>query len=93
MARIDGYGPGIRARERRQRVCFGPVIEAQHNDAHGVGHQLAKIGPPLEGLGHPGHVALRAFGEPGGETLTRLRRELGRCDPTGVEAERPRFFA
>jgi hypothetical protein len=36
---------------------------------------------------------MRAFGEPGGETLARLCRRLGRRDPAGVEAERARFFA
>ena len=56
-------------------------------------HQLPGIGPPLEGLGHPGHVAMRAFGEPGGETLARLSRRLGGGDPAGVEAERARLFA
>ena len=58
-----------------------------------VGHELAGIGPPLEGLGHPGHVAVRALGEPGGKTFARLRRRLGGRDPAGVEAERARFFA
>jgi hypothetical protein len=36
---------------------------------------------------------MRAFGEPGGETLARLDRRLGGSDPTGVESERARFFA
>jgi hypothetical protein len=36
---------------------------------------------------------MRAFGEPGGEALARLRRRLGRRDPAGVEAERKRLFA
>jgi hypothetical protein len=36
---------------------------------------------------------MRAFVEPGGETLARLSRRLGRGDPTGVEAERARSFA
>jgi hypothetical protein len=36
---------------------------------------------------------MRAFGEPGGKSLARLRRRLGRGDPTDVEAERPRSFA
>ena len=93
MARVDGNGPGLRARERRQRVRLGPVIEAEHDDALSVGHELAGIGPPLEGLGHPGHVALRALGEPGGQTLTRLRRRVGGRDPAGVEAERARLLA
>jgi hypothetical protein len=34
-----------------------------------------------------------AFSEPGGKTLARMRRRLGRRDPAGVEAERARFFA
>jgi hypothetical protein len=38
-------------------------------------------------------MPVRAFGEPGGETLARLRRRLGGSDPTGVEAERARSFA
>ena len=37
---------------------------------------LRGIGPPLEGLGHPGHVAMRALCEPGGKTLARLRRRI-----------------
>jgi hypothetical protein len=36
---------------------------------------------------------MRAVGEPGGEALTRLCRELDRRDPTGVEAKRAGFFA
>jgi hypothetical protein len=36
---------------------------------------------------------VRAFGEPGGKTIARLRRRLGGRDPAGVEAERARFFA
>jgi hypothetical protein len=36
---------------------------------------------------------MRAFGEPRGKTLARLRRRLGRGDPAGVEAERAGFFA
>jgi hypothetical protein len=36
---------------------------------------------------------VRAFGEPRGEMLARLRRRLGRRDPAGVEAERERLFA
>jgi hypothetical protein len=36
---------------------------------------------------------VRAFGEPGGETLARLRRRLGGRDPAGVETERARLFA
>jgi hypothetical protein len=36
---------------------------------------------------------MRAFGEPGGETLARMGRRLSGRDPAGVEAERARFFA
>jgi hypothetical protein len=36
---------------------------------------------------------VRAFGEPGGETLARLRRSVGGRDPAGVETERARFSA
>jgi hypothetical protein len=36
---------------------------------------------------------MRAVGEPGGETLARLRWRLGGRDPAGVETERARFFA
>jgi hypothetical protein len=36
---------------------------------------------------------VRAFGEPRGETLARLRRRLGGRDPAGVETESARFFA
>ena len=57
------------------------------------GHELAGIGASLEGLGHPGHIALRALREPGREPLARLRRRLGGSDPAGVEAERARLFA
>jgi hypothetical protein len=74
-------------------IALGPVIEAQHDDASRVGHELARIGPPLEGLGHPSQVGLRAVVEPGGQMIARLRRLLGGRDPVGVEAERPRFFA
>jgi hypothetical protein len=35
---------------------------------------------------------MRAVGEPGGKTLARLRRRLGRRDPAGVEAERARLL-
>jgi hypothetical protein len=35
---------------------------------------------------------MRALGEPGGETLARLRRRIGRSDPAGVEAERARLL-
>ena len=77
MARVDRNGPDRGLRERRQRVRRGPVIEPQHDDAPGVRHELAGIGPALEGLRHPGHVALRAFGEPAGQTLARVRWRLG----------------
>jgi hypothetical protein len=33
-----------------------------------------------------------AVGEPGGKTLARLRRRIGRRDPAGVEAERARLL-
>jgi hypothetical protein len=36
---------------------------------------------------------MRPLGEPGGETLARVRRRLGGRDPAGVEAERARFLA
>lgn len=36
---------------------------------------------------------MRAKLEPGGETLARLRRPRGRCDPASVEAERVGLFA
>ena len=81
------------ALKRRQWISRGAVVEAEHDDAFGVGHELQRIGPPLEGLGHPGHVAMRACPEPGGKTLARLRRRHGRCDPAGVEAERAGLFA
>jgi hypothetical protein len=35
---------------------------------------------------------MRAFGDPGGETLARMGRRLGGSDPAGVEAERARLF-
>ena len=79
--------------ERSKRILRRSVIEAEHDDALGVAHELAGIGPPLEGLGHPGHVAMRAFREPGGETLARMRGRVGGRDPAGVEAEGERFFA
>jgi hypothetical protein len=34
-----------------------------------------------------------ALGEPGAETLARMRRRLGGRDAASVEAERARFFA
>ncbi len=49
--------------------------------------------PPLEGLGHPGHVAVRALGEPARQTLTRMPRRVGGGDAAGVEAERARLLA
>jgi hypothetical protein len=36
---------------------------------------------------------MRPIGEPGGETLARVRRRLGRRDAAGVEAERARLLA
>jgi hypothetical protein len=36
---------------------------------------------------------MRAFGEPGGKTLSRERRRLGGRDPAGVEAERAGLFS
>jgi hypothetical protein len=36
---------------------------------------------------------MRAFGEPGGETLARMARRLGGGDPADVEAERVRSLA
>jgi hypothetical protein len=35
---------------------------------------------------------VRALGEPGGETLTRLRRRVSGRDAAGVEAERARLL-
>ena len=93
VARVDRNGAGLGALERRQRIGVGAVVEAEHDDAFGVAHQRPWIDPPLEGLGHPGHVAVRAFGEPGGEILARMRRRLGRSDAAGVEAERARLCA
>ncbi len=93
MARIDGNGPHIGAPERRQRIGQGAVIEAQHDDAPGVGHELARIHAALEGFSHPGHVAMRAVSEPGGKTFARLRRRIGRRDPASVEAQRARLLA
>jgi hypothetical protein len=36
---------------------------------------------------------MRAFGKPGGKTLSRERRRVGGGDPAGVEAERPGLFS
>ena len=57
------------------------------------GHSTLGIGAALESLRHPGHVAVRAVGEPGGEVLARARRRFGRGDAAGVEAERARLGA
>ena len=56
-------------------------------------HQRPRIDPPLDGLRHPGHVAVRAFGEPGGKALAGLSGRVGGGDPAGVEAERARLRA
>ena len=80
-------------RERRERISRGAVVEAEHNDSPGVGHELAGIGPALEGLGHPGHVALRPLGEPRLKTRAGMRGRIGGGDPAGVEAERAGLFA
>ncbi|MGA8443725.1 MAG: hypothetical protein WB766_00825 [Roseiarcus sp.] len=53
-----------------------------------MAHQRLRIDPPLDGLGHPGHVAVRAFGEPGCKALAGLSRRFGGRDPAGIEAER-----
>ena len=93
VASVDRDRACVGATERRERISRRAIVEAEHNDSPGVGHELAGIGPALEGLGHPGHVALRAFGEPGLKTLARLRGRLGGGDPAGVEAERAGLFA
>jgi hypothetical protein len=79
--------------ERRPRIGLWRVIEAEHDDASGVAHEPARIDPPLEGLGHPGHVAMGAVGKPGGQTLARMERRLGGTHAADVEAERARLFA
>jgi len=53
-----------------------------------LAHQRPGINPPFDGLCYPGHVAVRAFGEPGGKALAGLSRRLGGGDPAGFEAER-----
>ena len=85
--------PASAALERGERIGVGAVVEAEHDDAFGFGHQRPRIDPPLEGIGHPCHVAVRAFGEPGGQTFARALRRLGRGDAAGVEAERARLCA
>jgi hypothetical protein len=58
-----------------------------------LAHQGLRINPPLDGLGHPGHVAVRAFGEPGCKSLAGLSRSFGGGDPANIEAERARLGA
>ena len=93
VARVDRNGAGLGALERRQWIGVGAIVEAENDDAFGVAHQRPRIDPPLEGVGHPGHVAVRALCEPSGEILARVRRRLGRGDAAGVEAERSRLCA
>jgi hypothetical protein len=44
------------------------------------GTSLPRIDPPLEGLGHQAMSPRQPFASQAAETLTRLRRELGRRD-------------
>ena len=55
--------------------------------------QRPGINPPLDGLGHPGHVAVPAVGEPSGKALAGLSRRLGGGDAAGLEAQRARLGA
>jgi hypothetical protein len=58
-----------------------------------LAHQCPGINPPFDRLGHPGHVAVRAFGQPGAKALAGLNRRFRRRDPAGVETERARLGA
>ena len=90
MARVDRNRAGAAALERREQIGAGAVVEAEHDDAFGFAHQRPRIDPPLEGVGHPGHVAVRAFGEPGGQPFAGALRRLGGGDAAAVETERAR---
>ena len=90
VASVNRNRARVGALERRQRIAARAVVEAEHDDAPRVGHQRPGIDPPLDGLGHPGHVAMRAFGDPGGKALAGLSGRVGGGDPAGVEAERAR---
>ena len=57
------------------------------------GHNTLRISAARESLGHPGHVAVSAGGEPRGEVFARADGQRRRRDAAGVEAEFARLGA
>ena len=93
VSRIDGDRAAVAAPCRRQRILRGPVVDRQHDDASNVGPERFRIGAARERLRHPGHVAVSALSQPLRKVFARSRRQIGRGDPAGVEAERDHLRA
>ncbi len=69
------------------------VIDAEHDDAADLAPQQERIGAARKGLRHPVHVAVLAFGDPGGEMIACPRRQTRGGDAAKIKAERTRLGA
>jgi hypothetical protein len=89
-AGVDRDGAAVFQRERGERVGLRPVAHAEDDDALRLGPERVRSGAARGRLGHPRHLAVMPFREPGLEALADLGRRLRGRDAHHVEAERLR---
>ncbi len=89
--RVDGDGAARRMVQRLERIGFGRIAHAQHDDRAHIGPQTSRAAPPLGMRRHPLHVAVATGGKKFVEALAGGARGIGRCHAYGVKAERSRL--
>ena len=78
---------------QRQRIVFGCIIDAEHDDGPRLGPQGLWVAAPFGGAGEPAHVAVIAAGDKFAQPVAGLAIEVGRGKPDRVKAQRQRPLA